>query len=88
MEDEEAPPNYLGLLGLKIKWHWQEAPPADVLGAGAARATPPGAAAGAEPDVGRALHSLLKQGVPYDQAWASVREEWAFLPSEADEPAL
>jgi len=26
--------------------------------------------------------------VPYDQAWESVREEWAFLPSEEDEPAL
>jgi len=31
-----------------------------------------------------ALHHLLKQGVPYDQAWESVREEWAFLPDEAD----
>ena len=24
--------------------------------------------------------------MPYDQAWESVREEWAFLSSEADEP--
>ena len=31
-----------------------------------------------------ALHHLLKQGVPYDRAWESVREEWAFLPDEAD----
>ena len=35
-----------------------------------------------------ALHSLLYQGVPYEQAWESVREEWAFLPDEADEQAL
>jgi len=33
-----------------------------------------------------ALHHLLERGVPYDQAWETVREEWAFLPSEADEP--
>jgi hypothetical protein len=31
-----------------------------------------------------ALHSLLEKGVPYDQASESVREEWAFLPSEED----
>jgi hypothetical protein len=34
------------------------------------------------------LHRLLRQGVPYDQAWESVRQEWAFLPSEADLPGL
>jgi hypothetical protein len=35
-----------------------------------------------------ALADLILKGVPYDQAWASVREEWAFLPSEEDLPQL
>jgi len=26
--------------------------------------------------------------LPYDQAWELVREEWAFLPSEEDQPNL
>ena len=35
-----------------------------------------------------ALADLIHKGVPYDQAWASVREEWAFLPSEEDPSEL
>jgi hypothetical protein len=32
--------------------------------------------------------SLMQQGVPAPQAQEMVREEWAFLPSEADVPIL
>lgn len=35
-----------------------------------------------------ALADLIHKGVPYDQAWPSVREDWAFLPSEEDLPEL
>jgi hypothetical protein len=40
----------------------------------------------AEHHTSRALSELLDQGLDYQQAWESVREEWAFLPSEEDEP--
>jgi hypothetical protein len=33
-----------------------------------------------------ALSDLLDQGLDYQQAWESVREEWLSLPSEEDEP--
>lgn len=35
-----------------------------------------------------ALADLISQGVPYDQAWESVREMWIYLPSEEDVPNL
>ena len=74
MEDqEEEPRNYLGNLGQQIKRHWQEQ-----------RGQLHQALVQAQNQTSDALHHLLTQGVPYDQAWESVREEWAFLPTEAD----
>jgi hypothetical protein len=35
-----------------------------------------------------ALATAIEKGVPYDQAWETLREEWAFLPSEDDVPEL
>ena len=35
-----------------------------------------------------ALADLIEQGLPYNQAWEMVRENWAFLPSEEDQPHL
>ena len=35
-----------------------------------------------------ALSELLSKGVPYNQAWESIREEWALLPSEQEKPNL
>ena len=32
----------------------------------------------------RALSDAKSQGLPQNQAWELVREEWAFLPSESD----
>jgi hypothetical protein len=29
-----------------------------------------------------ALARLIEQGLPHDQAWELVREEWAFVPEE------
>lgn len=36
-----------------------------------------------------AMYDLLtKHKLPHDQAWELVREEWAYLPSEEDQPSL
>ena len=85
MEEQEEPQNYLGLLGQKIKWHWQEHRPRmyrELEQSGQLHQ----ALQDAQGLTSDALHRLLQQGVPYGQAWESVREEWAFLPSEQDEP--
>lgn len=37
---------------------------------------------------GNALADLLHKGLPYNQAWELVREEWAFLVAEDDQEAL
>jgi hypothetical protein len=38
---------------------------------------------------GETLYRLeIEEKLPYDQAWELVREEWAFLPSEEDQPNL
>ena len=81
IEDE----TYLGNLGQQIKLHWEKDRPAmhrQLEESGKLNQ----ALLQAREQTSDALHSLLKQGVPYDQAWESVWEEWAFLPSEADEP--
>ena len=87
MEDqEEEPRNYLGNLGQQIKRHWQEHRPRmyrELEQSGKLHQ----ALVQAQNQTSDALHSLLYQGVPYDQAWESVREEWAFLPTEADQQA-
>jgi len=85
VEEQEEPQNYLGLLGQKIKWHWQEHRPRmyrELEQSGQLHQ----ALQDAQGLTSDALHRLLQQGVPYGQAWESVREEWAFLPSEADQP--
>lgn len=35
-----------------------------------------------------ALANLVQKGTPYDQALEAVREQWAFLPDEQDQPEL
>ncbi len=35
-----------------------------------------------------AMAQAIEQGQSYDQAWETLREEWAFLPSEEDVPEL
>jgi hypothetical protein len=35
-----------------------------------------------------AVSELRSKGVPYNQAWESIREEWALLPSEREKPNL
>src|SRR5713101_7331318 len=84
VEDQEEPRNYLGSLGQQIKRHWQEHRPRMYR-----KLEQNGqlhqALVQAQNQTSDALHSLLRQGVPYDQAWESVREEWAFLPGEDDE---
>jgi hypothetical protein len=39
----------------------------------------------AHPIFARCTSWLWVKKLPYDQAWALVREEWAFLPSEEDD---
>src|ERR1051325_3903991 len=34
------------------------------------------------------MDELLATKLPYQQAWELAREEWAFLPSEQDQPEL
>jgi hypothetical protein len=35
-----------------------------------------------------ALGDLIEKGLPHNQAWELVRENWAFLPSEDQQPHL
>ena len=35
-----------------------------------------------------ALADQVEKGLPYNQAWELVREDWAFLPTEEDMPEL
>jgi hypothetical protein len=79
VEDE----SYLGNLGQQIKLHWEKYRPAmyrQLEQSGKLNQ----ALLQAREQTSDALHNLLKDGVPYDEAWESVREEWAFLPSEED----
>jgi len=82
-DQEEEPRNYLGNLGQQIKRHWQEHH-TRMYHELEQRGQLHQALVRAQNQTSDALHHLLKQGVPYDQAWESVREEWAFLPTEAD----
>ena len=86
-DQEEEPRNYLGNLARQIKRHWQEHRPR-MYRELEQRGKLHQVLVQAQNRTSDALRSLLVKGVPYDQAWESVREEWAFLPSEADEPAL
>jgi hypothetical protein len=71
-------------LGLQIKAHWQKYRPrmcAELEREGRLDE----AVQQARDLTSEALAEALQKGVPYHQAWESVREEWAFLPSEEDE---
>ncbi len=81
MEDNES---YLGSLGQQIRAHWQKYRPQmyrELEQSGKLHQ----ALLQAQELTSDALHTLVRQGVPYDQAWESVREQWAFLPGEEDE---
>jgi hypothetical protein len=80
-------PPQLVRLGREILEHWRVHRPrmyADLKRQGELEA----AALDAQERTVGALVDLLHKGVPYPQAWELVREEWAFLPSEEDVPAL
>ena len=42
----------------------------------------------AQENTKNALAELIEKGVPYNQAWEQVREEWLLLPSEENVPTL
>lgn len=77
----------LGSLGLQIKDHWKEHRPTMYAALEQAGNLEASVYAAQELTLD-ALDELLNQGLPYNQAWESVREEWAFLPSEDDAPVL
>ena len=84
MADHRYP---LGSLGLQIKAHWKEHRPKMFKAleqAGQLEAS----VHAAQELTADALSDLLDQGLPYNQAWELVREEWAFLPSEDNVPVL
>src|SRR5712692_10846470 len=83
-DQEEEPRNYLGNLARQIKRHWQEHRPR-MYRELEQRGQLHQALVQAQNQTSDALHRLLTQGVPYDQAWKSVREEWAVLLSEEDQ---
>jgi hypothetical protein len=83
--EESSAERYLGNLGQQIKLHWEKYRPAMYRQLEQSGKLDQ-ALLQAREQTSDALHSLLRQGVPYHQAWESVREEWAFLPSEADQP--
>jgi hypothetical protein len=74
-----------GGLGLKIKHHWKKYRPRmyrELEKSGHLEES----LSLAEHLTGEAYSELRDQGLDYQQAWESVREEWAFLPSEEDQP--
>jgi hypothetical protein len=73
----------LGSLGLQIKAHWKQYRP-KMSAALEKQGKLQESVHMAQEPTSDALHKLLEQGLPYDQAWELVREEWAFLPSEED----
>ena len=78
----------LGSLGLKIKAHWRKHRPkmyAALEKSGHLRAS----LYAAQELTSKAMYDLeVVKKLPHDQAWELVREEWAFVPSEDDVPAL
>ena len=76
-----------GSLGLQIKAHWEKYRPRMVKELKAAGKYDQ-ALQEARDLTSNALADLLQAGVPHNQAWESVREEWAFLPSEEDQKSL
>lgn len=75
-------------LGQKILKHWQEFRPKmcrDLEKQGKLRQS----VYAAQELTVQALYDLeVKQGLPRNQAWELVREQWAFLPAESDQPKI
>ena len=77
----------LNSLGRQIKNHWAEFRPkmtadlqkADLLDR---------AVHEAQQRTGEALSDALQSGESYAEAWPKLREQWAFLPSEEEQPIL
>jgi hypothetical protein len=78
---------FLSSLGQQIKAHWQKHRPTMYAALQRSGRLPESLLA-AQDLTTDALEHLLRQGVPYDQAWEAVREQWAFLPDEEDQPTL
>ena len=77
----------LGGLGFQIVEHWKEFRPkmyAQLVASGQLEQR----AKLAQDRTLEALHELMDQGQSYPEAWEAVRELWAFLPSEEDQPEL
>jgi len=77
----------LGSLGLQIKAHWKKYRPqmsAQLQSQGKLEES----VYAAQELTNDLMYDLLhKHRLSYDQAWELAREEWAFLPSEKDEPS-
>lgn len=77
----------LGSLGVQIKAHWQKYRPqmsAQLKSQGKLEES----VYAAQEMTNDLMDSLLEKGLSHEQAWELAREEWAFLPSEKDEPSL
>jgi len=78
----------LGSLGLQIKAHWKKYRPqmsSELQSQGKLEES----VHAAQELTNDLMNNLLdKHRLSYDQAWELAREEWAFLPSEKDEPSL
>lgn len=72
-------------LGLEIKAHWKMYRPRmyrELERAGRLDQ----AVYEAQERTGQALGQMIEEGADLEKAWEAVREEWAFLPAEADAP--
>jgi len=75
----------LGSLGLQIKAHWKQHRPKMYAGLEKSGHLQESVYQ-AQEQTSDLMDDLLDKGLDYNQAWELAREEWAFLPSEEDEP--
>ena len=86
-DQNPARPSGLSSLGLQIKDHWKRFRPAMYRGLQKAGDLDRSVLQ-AQNQTADALASLLQKGLQENLAWEAVRQEWAFLPSEREEPNL
>ncbi len=82
--NDPVPEYGLTSLGMQIEAHWRKYRPkmvAELERAGKLRES----VYAAQEATSDLMDKLLDKGLPHDQAWELVREEWAFLPSEEDD---
>lgn len=88
MSDQQKPEGLNGALALQIYRHWEKYRPnmAKDLQAKGKLVESVNAAARLTSDAMYQATTVEKQ--PYDQAWERLKEDWAFLPDEKDQPSL